>query len=39
LVDDYYALMGWDIATGRPTPETIRKYGLEEFAEATGVAR
>ncbi len=27
---DYYELMGWDRETGKPTPETLRKYGLEQ---------
>jgi aldehyde:ferredoxin oxidoreductase len=26
----YYELMGWDFETGRPLPETLRQYGLEE---------
>jgi aldehyde:ferredoxin oxidoreductase len=26
----YYQLMGWDLATGRPMPETLRKLGLED---------
>ncbi len=25
----YYAAMGWDAATGKPLPKTLRKYGLE----------
>ena len=29
--DNYYEQMGWDVATGMPTPETLRKYGLEEI--------
>ena len=27
----YYELMGWDFETGRPFPETLKKYGLEEL--------
>ena len=33
LLDDYYALRGWDPVTGRPTPETLKALGLEEVAE------
>ena len=29
---NYYRLMGWD-DTGKPTPETLRKLGLEELAK------
>jgi aldehyde:ferredoxin oxidoreductase len=29
MMDNYYRLMGWDRATGKPLPETLRKYGLE----------
>jgi aldehyde:ferredoxin oxidoreductase len=28
LLDEYYALRGWDRETGRPTPETLRALGL-----------
>jgi aldehyde:ferredoxin oxidoreductase len=34
IVDEYYRMMDWDVETGFPTPETISKYGLEEFAAA-----
>ena len=27
--DNYYQHMGWDVATGMPTPETLKKYGLD----------
>ena len=27
--DEYYKHMGWDIATGKPLPETLKKLGLE----------
>jgi aldehyde:ferredoxin oxidoreductase len=33
MIAAYYAERGWD-AEGRPTPETIRELGLEEFATA-----
>jgi aldehyde:ferredoxin oxidoreductase len=26
--DNYYAEMGWDVATGKPLPETLKKLGL-----------
>ena len=29
----YYELRGWDIATGAPTEEILRKHGLETVAE------
>jgi aldehyde:ferredoxin oxidoreductase len=28
MVDDYYSLMGWD-EKGRPTPDTLKRMGLE----------
>ncbi|MCB9136966.1 MAG: aldehyde ferredoxin oxidoreductase family protein [Caldilineaceae bacterium] len=31
--DRYYALAGWDVATGNPTPERLRELGLDNFAE------
>ncbi len=30
MLDNYYQLMGWDRATGKPLPETLKKYGLEQ---------
>lgn len=30
----YYELRGWEAATGAPTEETLRKYGLDSAAEA-----
>jgi len=30
MLDNYYQLMGWDRQTGKPLPETLRKYGLEQ---------
>ncbi|MBI2320542.1 MAG: hypothetical protein HYU88_00190 [Chloroflexi bacterium] len=30
MVARYYELVGWDRASGRPTPETLRQYGLED---------
>jgi aldehyde:ferredoxin oxidoreductase len=32
MVKNYYASMGWDINTGKPLPETLKKLGLEELA-------
>lgn len=31
MVRTYRERMGWDAATGRPTPEALRKVGLEEL--------
>ncbi len=30
MMDSYYRHMGWDRASGRPLPETLRRYGLDE---------
>jgi len=30
MLDNYYQLMGWDRKTGKPLPETLKKYGLEQ---------
>ncbi len=35
LLDDYYALRGWD-ARGRPTTATLRRLGLADVAEELG---
>lgn len=32
MVDRYYELMGWDVATGRPRPETVARLGVEAYA-------
>ena len=32
MKDDYYALRGWDVATGTPTGETLKTLGLEDVA-------
>jgi aldehyde:ferredoxin oxidoreductase len=29
MLDDYYAIMGWDPATGNPTPGKLKELGLE----------
>jgi aldehyde:ferredoxin oxidoreductase len=31
--DNYYQQMGWDVATGRPLPDTLRRYGLDFVLE------
>ena len=31
MLDIYYAEMGWDRATGKPLPETLKKLGLDEI--------
>jgi aldehyde:ferredoxin oxidoreductase len=31
MVDEYYRLLGWNVDTGFPTPETLRRLGMEEF--------
>jgi len=30
ILDEYYSHMGWDRASGRPLPETLRRYGLDD---------
>ena len=34
LMDDYYDESGWDKETTAPTPGTLKKLGLEDFADA-----
>jgi aldehyde:ferredoxin oxidoreductase len=31
MVDEYYGQMGWNVNTGRPTAETLKRLGMEEF--------
>jgi aldehyde:ferredoxin oxidoreductase len=31
--DNYYEQMGWDVATGMPSPDTLRRFGLEELVK------
>ncbi|MBW2154893.1 MAG: hypothetical protein JRH18_24955 [Deltaproteobacteria bacterium] len=31
MVENYYKLMGWDTATGKPLPETLEKLDLKEI--------
>jgi aldehyde:ferredoxin oxidoreductase len=32
MVDEYYRQMGWDVATGFPTPATLERLGLTDLA-------
>ena len=32
MKDEYYALRGWDLATGIPTRETLEQTGLKDVA-------
>ena len=34
LLDEYYALRGWDVQTGRPTAAKLQALGLADVAEA-----
>jgi aldehyde:ferredoxin oxidoreductase len=36
VMDEYYTLRGWDRKTGRPTRETLGKFGLAEEAGQLG---
>jgi aldehyde:ferredoxin oxidoreductase len=31
MIDEYYRQMAWDVDTGLPTPETLRRLGMDEF--------
>ncbi len=31
MVDEYYRQMGWDVETGAPTADTLRRLDMEEF--------
>jgi aldehyde:ferredoxin oxidoreductase len=35
--NNYYGQMGWDVETGRPLPETLRKLGLEHLVKDLSV--
>lgn len=37
MLDEYYALHGWDINTSWPTRENLEMLGLEEFADRLGI--
>ncbi|HXX36319.1 MAG TPA: hypothetical protein VEM15_17755 [Thermodesulfobacteriota bacterium] len=30
-VEEYYELMGWERATGKPLSTTLRKLGMDEY--------
>ncbi len=32
MLDEYYTLRGWDLETGIPKPETLKKLGLRQEA-------
>ncbi len=31
MLENYYQLMGWDVATSKPLPETLQRLGLEHI--------
>ena len=31
IAKNYYTLMGWDPENGKPLPETLEKYGLQDI--------
>ena len=35
--DNYYEQMGWDVETGKPLPETLKKLGLEHLVKDLSV--
>jgi len=35
MLDEYYKARGWDMGTGIPLPETLKRLGLEN--EAKGI--
>ena len=36
MLDEYYAERGWDQETGNPTPETLKRLGLESLTKDLG---
>lgn len=36
VMDEYYALRGWDRKMGRPSLETMKKFNLTEEAKQLG---
>jgi aldehyde:ferredoxin oxidoreductase len=36
MLDEYYAERGWDPETGNPTPETLKRLGLESLTQGLG---
>ena len=33
MKDEYYSIRGWDVKTGIPTEETLKKFDLEDVAK------
>lgn len=33
MLENYYRLMGWDVKSGKPLPETLRNLGLEDVVK------
>ena len=33
MKDEYYIIRGWDVKTGIPTEETLKKFDLEDVAK------
>jgi len=33
MKDEHYILRDWDVKTGIPTKETLKKFGLDDVAE------
>ncbi|MFB0502019.1 MAG: aldehyde ferredoxin oxidoreductase C-terminal domain-containing protein, partial [Candidatus Bathyarchaeia archaeon] len=33
MLENYYNLMGWEVKTGKPLPETLKRLGLEHVIE------
>ncbi len=33
MLENYYNLMGWEVKTGKPLPETLKRLGLEHIIE------
>lgn len=33
MLENYYRLMGWDIKTGKPLPDTLKRLSLEDIIE------
>jgi aldehyde:ferredoxin oxidoreductase len=31
MVEEYYECMGWERSTGKPTPETLKRLGLDKL--------
>lgn len=33
MLDNYYRILGWDIKTGKPLPETLKKLGIDHVIQ------